>query len=245
VLSVSRAIGGTHFRDSELEMASEFASQTGLAIELTRARADRQRLMLVDERSRIARVLHDHVIQRLFGAGLGVQAVAAAHPATADALFTEANAIDAAIAEIRTVIFTLSQRTQAEDSLRHRLLDLVTELTPAVGSAPRLTFAGAVDLSIRGALADDVVAVVRESLSNVARHAQASSVEVEVAIHDNEVTVVVVDDGRGPDPATDRRSGLGNLGARARAHAGTFDLTARAQGGSRARWTARLDEDDG
>lgn len=245
VLSVSRAIGGMHFRDSELEMASEFASQTGLAIELTRARADRQRLMLVDERSRIARDLHDHVIQRLFGAGLGLQAVAATHPATAEALLAEVNAIDSAIAEIRTVIFTLSQRTQGEDSLRHRLLDLVTELTPAVGSAPRLTFAGAVDLSIRGALADDVVAVVRESLSNVARHAQASSVEVEVAIHDGEVTVIVDDDGRGPDPSSDRRSGLGNLAARARAHAGTFDLTARAQGGARARWTARLDEHEG
>jgi signal transduction histidine kinase len=241
-LSVSRAPGGPRFDDAELDMAAEFASQTGVAIELTHARADRQRLELADERGRIARDLHDHVIQRLFGSGLALQALATRNPGMQADLLEQVDAIDAAIAEIRTAIFTLAQRPrEGEGSLRHRLLDLVAEATASLGTSPRLTFAGPVDLSIHGDFAEDVVAVVRESLSNVARHAGASTVAVEVALVDATVTVTVDDDGHGVDGKVKRRSGLGNLDRRARARNGSFELTPRDGGGTRALWSARLD----
>lgn len=241
-LSVSRGPGDARFADAELDMAAEFASQSGVAIELTRARADRQRLELADERGRIARDLHDHVIQRLFGSGLTLQALATRNPAMQAELLEQVDAIDAAIAEIRTAIFTLAQRPrEGEGSLRHRLLDLVAEVSSAIGSTPRLTFAGPVDLSIHGDFAEDVVAVVRESLANVARHAGASTVAVEVALIEGTVTVVVDDDGHGVDPTVARRSGLGNLDRRARARNGSFELTPRDGGGTRALWSARLD----
>jgi signal transduction histidine kinase len=245
-LSVSRAVGGPRFGDAELEMASDFAQQTGLAIELTRARSDRQRLELVDERSRIARDLHDHVIQRLFGTGLALQALAAREPSMQDDLLTHVDAIDAAIAEIRTAVFALSSRQRdGQGSIRHRLLDLVTEVGPSLPATPRMTFAGAVDLTIRDALADDVVAVVRETLANVARHSGASSITVEISIDADMVSVTVEDDGHGPDGSAKRRSGTANLEKRARSRNGGFELTPRVGGGSRARWTAHIDEPEG
>src|SRR5205085_2567389 len=128
----------------------------GVAIELIRARADRQRLELADERSRIARDLHDHVIQRLFGTGLALQSLAASDPSHEAQLQQQVDAIDSAIAEIRTAVFALSPRRAAEGgSLRHRVLDTANELADSLGTAPRITFAGPVDLLIRGEFADD------------------------------------------------------------------------------------------
>ncbi|MGE3194363.1 MAG: GAF domain-containing protein [Microbacteriaceae bacterium] len=245
-LSISRLPGGPRFATAELEMASEFASQTGLAIELTRARVDRQRLELVDERSRIARDLHDHVIQRLFGTGLALQALAARVPGVEAEVLAHVDAIDAAIAEIRTAVFTLSSpRRGAADGLRHRLLDLVGEMSPTLASTPRLTFSGAVDLTVRDDVADDVVAVVRESLANVARHAEASTVAVEVGLEDGVVVVIVDDDGRGIEPEPARRSGTANLESRAHRRGGTLDISRRNPGGTRVRWTARIDGEQG
>ncbi|CAN5469900.1 two-component system sensor histidine kinase [soil metagenome] len=244
VLSISREKGGARFGTTEWEMAADFANQAGVAIELTRARADRQRLELVDERSRIARDLHDHVIQRLFGTGLSLQALAAAAPAPQrDVLALQVDAIDSAISEIRTAVFALSQQPSAPLSgLRHRVLDVLSESAPSLSSAPRLTFRGPVDLVVTGELVDDVVAVVRETLANVARHAGASNVEVDVSVDEVRVVVTVDDDGSGVDPAVTRSSGLANLEERARRRNGTFSLVGRDTGGARACWSAQLEE---
>lgn len=246
VLAISRSPGAPRFSDAELGMATEFASQTGVAIELTRARADRQRLELADERSRIARDLHDHVIQRLFGTGLALQALAAADPSHASELLDQVDAIDAAISEIRTAVFTLSQRRRTDSgSLRHRVLDTANEVAASLGSPPRLTFAGPVDVLIRGDLADDVVAVVRESISNVVRHASATTVDIEVIIDGDTVMVSVDDDGAGVSEAPGRASGTSNLDERARARGGSFTLTRREGGGTRARWSAVMPDNEG
>src|SRR6185437_13764735 len=125
---VSRGLGEGPFTHPELSAISEFAGQAGLALTLARARADRERLEVVDERSRIARDLHDHVIQRLFATGLGLQALASADPAHAVELDRRAMEIDAAIADIRTAIFALRGRGSATILARHRLLDVVGEL---------------------------------------------------------------------------------------------------------------------
>ncbi|AUN41830.1 GAF domain-containing sensor histidine kinase [Tsukamurella tyrosinosolvens] len=235
---VTRGPGGATFSTAELVMVSEFAAQAGFVIALVWARADRQRLDLVEDRARIARDLHDHVIQRLFGTGLGLQALASAAPQHAAVIDTYAAEIDAAIVDIRTVIFAL--QTSTAESARHRLLNVITELTAILAAPPRMTFAGPVDLMVTGLLADDMVAVVRESLINVARHAHAGTAVVEVSVTHSDVTVIVDDDGIGLPAKALRASGTANLAVRARAYGGHFTLEPRTSGGARARWCIPL-----
>jgi signal transduction histidine kinase len=240
-LTLSRASGRAGFTSTDVDMASEFATQVGLAVELTRARADRHRLELADERGRIARDLHDHVIQRLFATGMSLQATAARFPAAAPDLQEQVDAIDAAIGEIRTVVFALTaRRRESTDTTRYRLLDVVSEMTESMGSSPRLTFSGAIDLLVTDELADDVVAVVRECLANAARHASADEVTVDVTVDDGDVVVTVTDDGVGVSPVVTRRSGTENLGERARRRGGDFDIGPAEGGGTRVVWRASL-----
>ncbi len=240
-LTVYRAVDAPLFTDAERTMAADFAQQTGIAIELARGRADRERLALVDDRARIARDLHDHVIQRLFGTGLALQAVGARIPDAAPAIAAQVDAIDAAIGEIRTAIFALASRAGSDGSLRHRLLDAATDAAPGLRNPPLVTFSGPVDLLVGGELADDVLAAVRESLANAARHADATRVEVSVAVDDDGVRVTIDDDGVGLPAGARRASGTRNLAERARRRGGDFELSARPGGGTRARWTAPVD----
>ena len=240
-LTISRAEGGSGFTAAELEMAADFAVQASVAIELARGRADRQRLELVEDRNRIARDLHDHVIQRLFGSGMSLQAIASTAPdATRSAIARQVDAIDAAISEIRTAVFALTSRSATAPALRHRVLDVVAEASSGLESSPRLTFGGAVDLLIDGELADDVVAVVREGLSNVARHAAATTADVSIVVDDERVVVTIDDDGTGVPKGADRSSGTANLRERAMRRDGEFELAARDGGGTRLRWVAKL-----
>ena len=201
--------------------------------------ADHEQLAIMEERARIARDLHDHVIQRLFGTGLGLVALAAIDPEHAEVIDRHVAEIDAAIADIRTAVFTLTAPRQSS-SARHRLLDVITDLTPNLASPPRIRFTGPVDLILTGALADDVVAVVRESLTNVSRHARARTSVVDIAVTDSEVTVTVDDDGVGVSRAITRASGIASLAARAEGHGGSFILEKRQAGGTRARWHVPL-----
>ncbi|MBN9139968.1 MAG: GAF domain-containing protein [Micrococcales bacterium] len=237
-LSVYRRAESPRFTDAERAMAAEFAQQAGIAIELTRGRTDRQRLALVEDRARIARDLHDHVIQRLFGTGLALQSVGARTPAAAEAIAAQVDAIDAAIGEIRTAIFALAPRAGSDGALRHRLLDVSTDAAAGLANPPLVTFAGPVDLLVGGSLADDVIAVVRECLANAARHAHANRVEVAVTVDDEAVVVTVDDDGVGIPAGARRASGTRNLEERARRRGGSFEVAAREPGGTRARWTA-------
>lgn len=243
-LTFTRSRGGDAFTAADVDMAAEFATHTGVAIELTRARVDRQRLELADERARIARDLHDHVIQRLFAAGLSLQAIAARFPAAESALSDQVDAIDSAIGEIRTAVFALTSRTAATTgTIRHRVLDIVSEMSESLRLSPQLTFRGPVDLMLTGDLADDVLAVVRECLANAARHAAADEVAVSITIDSGCVEVAVTDDGLGIAPDSLRRSGTDNLARRARHRGGEFVLSAQEGGGTRALWRALLSED--
>lgn len=234
-LCATRSAEESPFTTDDLDLLSEFATQAGLAIALAWARADRQRLEIVDERARIAQDLHDHVIQRLFGTGLGLEALASTHPQLSDSIEAHVTQIDAAIADIRTAIFTLQTRTGAE-ATRHRLLRIVTEHSGTLSAPPRITFVGPIDLIIVGPLADDIAAALRETLCNVARHANAKTVEVEITATFDTVTLIVEDDGVGLSSDSSRRSGTDNLSARARAHGGEFTLSSRRSGGTRALW---------
>ncbi|CAN5245817.1 GAF domain-containing protein [soil metagenome] len=241
-LTVSRSADGMRFTAVDLELATEFAAQAGVAIELARGRSDRQLLELAEDRSRIARDLHDHVIQRLFGAGLGLQSVASRAPRPVrESILDQISAIDSAIAEIRTVVFALSSGGPGRsESLRHRLLDVVGELSGSVQAAPRISFSGAVDLLVRDDLADDVVAVVRESLTNVAKHARATSTSIEVKVDESSLIVRVEDDGVGYRPRNRKASGTANLAQRAEARGGRYAIGSAPGTGTLVEWSVPM-----
>lgn len=246
VLTVSRLAGRPRFTRADLEMAADFASQASVALRLSAAQRDRQRVALLEDRGRIARDLHDHVIQRLFGAGLSLQAIAKSIPdAAAGARVTDqVDVLDAAIAEIRTAIFTITTPSNSDRILiRHRVIDLVAETSDLFANSPQVRFVGPVDLLVVGNLADDVVAVVREGLTNVARHAAAHQTTVSVGITDQLLSVVIIDDGVGVNPATAGvSSGTANLLRRAQSRGGTFAIAKREPSGTVLTWTVRLDQ---
>ncbi|WP_085368867.1 GAF domain-containing sensor histidine kinase [Leifsonia sp. NCR5] len=234
VLYVTRSSLRRPFSSADRATVSEFAARAGLAVSESRERAQRQQLAISEDRARIARDLHDHVIQRLYAVGLALHALERTSPEHAPLLEDQIDEIDRAIGDIRTAVFAL-QASSAE-SARHRVLDAVIAITPRLRTAPHVTFSGPVDLVAVGDLAGDVVAVVRESLTNVARHAGASSCAVTVAVTDSGITVTIDDDGDGVPAHVERVSGTANLAARADARGGTYTLSRRPSGGTRAVW---------
>jgi signal transduction histidine kinase len=200
-----------------------------------------RQLDVYEDRDRIARDLHDHVIQRLFAAGLSLQAAATrVHDAAVqDRLRGVVDQLDQTVRDIRTTIFDLHTADGAGhgDSLRRRVLDIVTAAAGA-DLHPTVRMSGAIDNLVTGALAADVEAVVREGVTNAARHAAAEHVTITLDVGD-EVVVEVLDDGRGID-ATIARSGLGNLERRALARDGAASVQQVPDGGTRLRWHVPL-----
>ena len=163
--------------------------------------------------------LHDSVIQQLFAIGLSLEATSrrVADAETAQRIHMSVEDLDATIKRIRSTIFELGASAAPSLGVRDRLLALVDELGASLPSRPRMTFDGPLDSVVNASRADELVTVLREMLSNVARHAQASHVDVTVAVDDDAVSVEVVDDGVGPEhEASTAGSGLGlrNLAAR-------------------------------
>lgn len=237
-LLVARAPGAPRFIDLDLDMIADFAAHAGVALELRGARAARERLALLEDRGRIARDLHDNVIQRLFGAGLSLNGMDLdAMPASARERIDGVSVLlDEAIAEIRTSVFQLRSTQRSGPTARHRLLDVVSEVAGSFPTPPRIAFDGYVDRVVAGSLLDDVEAVVREGLANAVRHADATSVSVFVAVDERRVVVQITDDGRGPG-AAERSSGTANLRARAASRGGSSGLAAGDVGGSVLTWT--------
>lgn len=245
VLVVGRISGAARFTVADLEMAADFAGQASIAMELGAARVDRQRMLLLEDRSRIARDLHDHVIQQLFATGLQLHNIAGQSPArsvSAEIVKTVAN-IDTSIAQIRTAIFALNvQDDEPGNSTRHRLIDLVNEMSPGFHTTPAVSFTGPVDLVITGDLADDVIAVAREGLANIIKHAAAQFASIELVVGEGIVTLVISDDGPG-GVFSGRRSGLANLESRAEHRGGSCRLDSRDDGaGTTLHWSVPFDD---
>jgi signal transduction histidine kinase len=242
VLVAARLRDRAAFTDDDLDMVTGFANQASLALELTEARAEQQRLAVADDRDRIAADLHDHVIQRLFAAGLSLQSVAkqlGTGTTSGDRIVENITNLDQTISQIRTTIFQLHRSTGAVTSgLRGRVLDVLADVTPALGFSPETQFTGPLQSTVPNDVTDDLVAVLREALSNIARHANARSAAVEISVH-NELTLRVIDDGVGI-PATTRRSGLANLQTRAERHGGTLSVGRGEQGGTCLSWTVPI-----
>jgi len=211
---------GELFTDVDQELVVGLAGAAGIAIENARLLARVQELALLEDRERIARDLHDTVIQRLFATGLSLQGAArlAQTPVVADRILNAVDDLDETVKHIRSAIFGLESTRRTTVGLRTRVLDLAAEAAGPLGFEPRVLFAGPVDTAVVDDVADDLVAVVREALSNVARHARATRVDVEVEVDGGEVTARVRDDGVGlvePSAGAGGGNGLRNLQARA------------------------------
>jgi PAS domain S-box-containing protein len=196
----------------------------------------RHQLLVTEDRERIARDLHDTVIQRLFAAGMTLQGAAARVDDTEARARVEraVDELDATIKEIRQAIFALQAPPDGGPGLRGELVRLTNELRPALGFSPRLQFDGAIEV-IDPVVAENLVPVLREALSNVARHAAASEVRVILTAHD-EVALEVLDDGVGIPDSVVGGNGLGNLTARAEKLGGRCAARRREGGGSVLEW---------
>jgi two-component system, NarL family, sensor histidine kinase DevS len=208
---------------------------------LAAAQADRE---VLAERERIARDLHDFVIQRIFTAGIGLEGVATAvtQPELSRRLQMITGELDAAVREIRSSIFTLQRRPGASGSVRGELLDVAAQAAEGLGFAPSVSFDGPVDSLVTDRVAEQLLAVLREGLSNVARHAHATAVEVAVRADPAGVSLSISDNGRGMVGVT-RRSGLQNLLHRATLLGGDLVVATQPQGGTRLDWSVPLGDD--
>jgi signal transduction histidine kinase len=236
-LLLCRAPARRAFSETDFDLAVGFASQAAVAVEFAEARADQEHMVVLADRHRIARDLHDQVIQRLFATGLRLQQLASQlEPGSvAERLDEQVGDLDDTITQIRSTIFGL-RLTAAPDRLPTRLRQLAGELTGVLGYAPELCIDEPLD-NVPDDVADDLVAAAREAVSNVARHARARRVGVSVRLTDAGVMLEVSDDGIGIGDA-DRRSGLTNLCERARRHGGTCTIGPAAGGGTHVVWTA-------
>jgi signal transduction histidine kinase len=212
-----------------------FALQAGVALTAARSHVDRATIALLQDRERIARDMHDNVVQRLFATGLSLQSTLplAQHPVVHARLNAAVAELDSAITEIRQAIFGLHS-PHPSAALPARVAHIAQSYAVSLGFTPQVTVEGAWPDTLASPLRADVEAVVREGLANVARHAHASAAWVRVSI-DHGIDVEVIDDGVGIERHRPR-SGLVNLGARAEAAGGTLSLEPGEHGGTRLHW---------
>nr|WP_167218602.1 GAF domain-containing sensor histidine kinase [Kribbella shirazensis] len=206
------------------DLMQMFAGQATLALERAQAQRDRDMLAVLEDRDRIARDLHDLVIQRLFATGLQLQGMhRLARPEHQKRLTQAVEDIDTTIRDLRAAIFGL-QQAPGSSTLRGDIQALVDEYAEALGFRPRFIVTGPIDTGVPAAARPQILATVRESLSNIVRHANASQATVEVSVGGGLVVTRIADDGVGIGPST-RRSGLRNLTERAQALGGTVQIT--------------------
>ncbi|MGW1986679.1 GAF domain-containing sensor histidine kinase, partial [Streptomyces collinus] len=242
VVLLARESGANDFSDKETEPLQVFAAQAAVAMELAERRADAEQIALLEDRDRIARDLHDLAIQRLFATGMTLQSAGRLieHEGAAERVLRAVDDLDETIRIIRSTIFGLRARDGADvPGLRARAVRTAGDATPVLGFAPSLRMEGLLDTHVPGGLADHVVAVLSEALTNVARHARAARAEVVLETDGREVRLTVTDNGVGI-PAEGRRSGLANMADRAREAGGGVAWSGPADGGTRLVWWAPL-----
>jgi signal transduction histidine kinase len=245
VLTVGRRHGAPPFPQAQADVVASFAAQAGVALELAASRAEAGRLSLYEDRDRIARDLHDLVIQRLYATGMSLEGTMPmiTRPEVASRITHAVDAMDETIKEIRSTIFQLQARdVPAGPDLRSEILALVDEMTDTLGFAPSLRLGAGLGADISAEVAGQALAALREALSNAARHAHASQVDVTVDLDSDGMLVVqVTDDGTGI-PADGLRSGLRNLASRAEKLGGELRLEPAdpdaATPGTRLEWRA-------
>ena len=240
VISLARAAGGQPFSDVDQALLEAFAGHAAVALELTQQRRQTERLSLFEDRDRIARDLHDLVIQRLFASGLHLQGAIRLMepPEAAERVHRVVDDLDETIKEIRTTIYALQSTDRSGSlSLRAELLAVTEGYVESLGFSASVRFDGLIDSGIPPRVAEHLLAVTREALSNVARHAKAQQVVVAISVREEQISLTVRDDGVGiPDEVP--HSGLANLADRAAEVGGSFDARRRLDGGTELVWSA-------
>jgi signal transduction histidine kinase len=242
VLMLLRHVGEKEFTDADLATAQTFAGQAALALQLADGRRRSEEAELLQERARISRDLHDLVVQELFAMGMRLNQLRdGADQSVVSHIDSSLESLDRVVRQIRSTIRALRDQDEAT-SLADRLHGEVNRAHISLGFRPTLQLHPVIGLDelVPPDVADDVVAVVREGLSNAARHARASAVQVSIEADDEWVTVEVTDDGVGMPEAPDRRSGLDNMIERARRHGGGCVATGKPKHGTTLRWRADL-----
>jgi signal transduction histidine kinase len=242
VLVLLRPKGSLEFSDEDLATAQTFASQAALALQLADGRRRSEEAEVLQERARISRDLHDLVVQELFAMGMRLSRIReTVDPSVVAHVDSSLDTLDRAVRQIRSTIRALRDPGEPV-GLVDRLHGEANRAHASLGFQPilRLPDLARLDAVEPADLADDVVAVVREGLSNAARHAHASRVEVQVLVSDKEILVEVSDDGVGLPPIQHRSSGLDHLGERARRHTGRCLALPREPRGTILRWQVPL-----
>lgn len=233
--------GSRMARSEVIELVESFASQAALTLVLADAQRDKEHVAVLEDRDRIGRDLHDLVIQRVFAAGMMLQSVTQHAGTSPDAVAQVEKAmdqLDETIREIRQTIFDLHLDI-AQESLTHFITQEVQSASVALGFAPTLKLLGAVDSPISPLIAENLLAVIRESLTNCAKHAQATEVSVLVSVLNGKLTCSVADNGIGFHNGG-RRSGVANMERRAQESGGTFTIEPHQGGGTTVTWTATI-----
>ncbi|MER6531240.1 GAF domain-containing sensor histidine kinase [Streptomyces sp. NPDC001508] len=243
VVLLVRELGQPLFSAQETETLQGFAAQAAIALELAERRQDAQEIAVLKDRDRIARDLHDLAIQRLFATGMTLQSAGRfiEHAEASERVLRAVDDLDETIKIIRSTIFGLRAREGAADGggLRARVVRTAGEAASVLGFAPSVRMEGLIDTDVPRDIADHVVAVLSEALTNVARHAHADRAEVVLTTDGREVRLTVADNGVGIPPGG-RRSGLSNMAERAEQLGGHLALTDPPTGGTTLTWHAPL-----
>lgn len=240
-LYLTEKTGAPGFSDEDEAMVSAMASAAGIAIDNARLHARIRALTLTEDRERIARDLHDTVIQRLFAIGLSLQTIiGAADPPVAGRVESAVADLDQTIRDIRTTIFELERPPDHRAGLRTRILELCAEAAQSLRFDPEVSFVGPIDIAPES-IATEVVATVREALSNVVRHARAAHCVVRVAGTARDLQIEIHDDGIGaPQDRRGAGHGLANMARRAKALGGSFSVEPAPDRGTRVHWRVPL-----
>ena len=240
-LYLTDKVGWNEFTREDEALVTSLAIAAGIAIENARLHRLVQEHAVSDDRERVARDLHDTVIQTLFGAGLSLQGMAGAVPSeVSDQLGAVASTIDDAISQLRATIYELGL-SGGELGIRARIISLLRQLTVVAGFEVHSSFYGPVDSTISDAIAEHLLATVREAVTNVGRHARATQASVRLSVANDECLLQVTDNGRGLRPRESKEGGLGltNMRRRAEKLGGRFEVM-RQGGGTVLTWRVPL-----
>ncbi|MEY9908950.1 signal transduction histidine kinase [Catenulispora sp. MAP12-49] len=246
VLVAAKRFGALPFDAGVVRMLTEVGGQVAVVLELADHRSDADLLALYADRDRIGRDLHDLAIQRLFAAGMTLQSVLkiTEKQAVRDRVNRAVSELDDTIKVIRSTIFALSEHGGPDEvpGLRAQVLQVCQDSSAVLGFTPAVRFTGPVDFEVSDGAVEHALAVTREALSNVGRHAHASKAEVDVETADGSLVLRIADNGVGMPADGTRRSGLGNLADRAAALGGEFLVEPAEGGGTVLTWRVPLDD---
>ncbi len=238
-LYLTDKIGWSEFSLDDQELVEALALTAGVAIENANLHRRVQELAVLEERDRLARDLHDTVIQRLFAVGLTLQSLAGSTDgaAVSERLNAAITDIDDTIRQVRTSIFELGS-SEVDRGIRSAVISLLRDLNPMVGFDVRVTFDGPVDAVVDGHLFEHLLATIREAVTNIGRHAQATRATVSVSVEEGRCRLIVADNGQGLGERDTRAGGFGLVNMRRRAEKlhGTFEIGGGTAGGTRLTW---------